>query len=300
MDLVDLGGSRLERLISDLYEVADGLFKDKQGLADKLARAEKELETTQTIQTRLKQSEHESREQALAQEKRSQEERTAMVLELEKLKTSNEELKARLESFRFQNEQLQAKPPGLAPQQQQQQQQQLSNLVAKEVIDQLNAVHDALKALEVRTVQIGAGAKLADGRAMEMSKTLASANESLLRAKNEVANLRSAQATLTLKARSDCATIFSLKLDLEVSNEQANRLREEVAVLGKARRAVEAELEATKLTIATSLVPLLEQAKSSFQNPCTPTMDQTSTRFEPQDCGITTTALVVYQPLGKV
>lgn len=288
--------SRLERLISDLYEVADGLFRDKQDLADKLARAEKELEAAQTLQTKLKHSEHESREQALVQEKRSQEERATTVLELETLKTSNEELKARLESFRFQNEQLQAKPPGPTPPPPQQQQ-HLSNLVAKEVIDQLNAVHDALKALEVRTAQIGAGAKLADGRALEMAKTLASANECLLRAQSEVASLRSAQAALTSKARSDCAAIFSLTLDLEVSNEQANRLREEVAVLGKARRAVEAELEATKLTIATSLVPLLEQAKSSFQDP-------TSARFEPQDCG--STALVVYQqhqqqqPEGKV
>lgn len=268
-DLVDLSGGRLERLISDLHETADVFYREREDALQRLAAAEFQLNNLQSTLQRSKQEQMDMRETLATREKKLQEERASALLESERIKTSNEELKARLESFRFQNEQLQkataatvgssGMPTTNAGQQQQQ---RISNLVTKEVIDQLNAVHDALKALEARTLQVGASTKLADNRAMETSKTVENSTLLVQKAHNEVALLRTQLREANQKSRADAASISSLQLDLEVAQEETNRLREEVASLVQARRQLESELDKTKATIASSLMPLLESARS--------------------------------------
>ena len=141
----------------------------------------------------------------------------------------------------------------------------LSNIVNKEIIDQITNLHETLKQLETRISAVAANAVQAEARNADINKVLKEAQDLVTRSKAQQEQLRHELKNALAKIRADAVTISSKTLDVESLQEQVNRFKEEIATLNQQRRNLETELEHTKLMIATTLVPLCEAAKQADQ-----------------------------------
>lgn len=267
MDLEN--NSKLETSLLDLIDLASQAVRQKEEARRKSLKLEEKINDLQKDLDKLKKERMDEREMYITKERNLHSEKTSLFLEVEKSRCTNEELMAKVEYFRNQAEGLQATAAMMQQHQQgggsasfcsmPNQSNRLPHLVAKEVVEQIREIHENLKALESRASTLTSQATMADSRATEMERTVDKSKVSLKLCQNQLENLQRAHKETLAKSRADATTISALHLDVEGLQEQVNRLKEEVANLSQHRRNLENELERTKLTVATSLVPLLEK-----------------------------------------
>ena len=259
--------SQVEAQLLIFIELASDIARGRDENQQKLNQLEGKFQESIRELDRIKRERIEEREANTHKVRKLTEEKAIVLMEVERLKIQKEEIEAKVESYRQQNESLHA---SLVQFQQQSTsfnsssngaQQRLSSLVTKEVIDQVAALHESLKALESRSSTIASNAAKAEARSIETAALAESTIELLKQSQDQLAQVKAAQRESIIKSRSDAIVISALKLDGEGLQEQVNRLREEVASVNQNRRALESELERTKLTIASSIIPILEKVQ---------------------------------------
>ena len=256
----------LERHIIELIDLAGEMARGRDEANQKIAELEDRLKSNAREMDKLKKERIEERETNMQRDRKHQDEKAQVALEMERLRTLNEELEAKCELFRTQNEAIQAarnqaQSQGSVPTSSSGAGQRLSHLVTKEIIDQVTEVHEYLKALEARATTVCTNAAQTELRITEMAKLAETSRDLLLRSQHELEATRASHREAISKSRVDAAKISALQLDVEGLQEQVNRLREEIAKLNHNRRTLELELERTKVTVATSILPLLEKEK---------------------------------------
>jgi DNA repair exonuclease SbcCD ATPase subunit len=271
MTSVDLGlHSTFESQLLNLIEVATQMARGREEARQRMDQLEVKLKVAQTELERTKRERAEERDANQAKERKHSDETSNLLIQLEKAKSQMEELTAKCGSYKSQNETLEA---SLAQLQStgtggvgQPRTNRLSQLVNKEVIEQVTSIQDHVKQLEQRISTMAANASLAESKASEMSKLLVASDDTVRRSKVQLEQVRAANCEAGLRIRTDAATISSLTLDIENLQEQVNRFKEETASLGQQRRNLESELERIKFSIASSLLATLEKESMYLSN----------------------------------
>ena len=259
--------SKFETNLIGLIELASQQSRKENELTEKIEFLEKKLKDSSYLIEKLKKERTEEREMHSSKERRSNEEKIQCTSEVERLKVLNEELSTKTETLRSQNEQLQL---SLLQKQQQEQNahfqghqsgERLSQLVSQDTLQQLNDIHEVVKLLEKKVATVSSLVTKAEVRALEMGHLLESSKDALGKSQKQLETAKASYREASLRCREDSMIISALRLDNENLQEQNKLLREEVASSNQTRRNLEAELEKTKLTVANSILAILEKEK---------------------------------------